>query len=297
MIELIESTLRLSTPLLFAALGGLMCERVGVATICLEGVMLIAAWTAATVNFTEHSCFLAIVAGVAAGALAMGAHAFLTVTAKADAIISGVAINLIAGGLTPLFSKALFTSPTNTPSIPLEERLFEVPIPFLSHAISPLLIVAFLIPFALHFIFYRTGWGLRLLAAGDGPRALTTAGVSVVKTRWTSMLIGGAIVSLGGIYLAIAHAGQFTRGMTAGRGFIALTAVIFGKWKPIPTFIACLLFGFADAVQIQLQGTTIFGHEFPIQLVQALPYVVTLVVLAGFIGKARPPLAIVDGNC
>lgn len=290
MIELLESTLRLSTPLLFAALGGLLCERAGIATICLEGVMLMAAWTAATVNVATHSSMLAVLAGVGAGALAMAVHSFLTVTAKADPIISGVAVNLLASGITPLFSKALYTSPTNTPSIPLDERLFEIP--FLGRQFSPLLVLAFIAPAALHFLLYRTGWGLRVLASGDGPGAVTTAGVSLPKVRWQAMLLGGAIAALGGIYLSIAHAGQFTRGMTAGRGFIALTAVIFGKWKPVPTMIACLVFGFADALQIQLQGTTFLGHEFPIQLVQSLPYLVTLVVLAGFIGKSRPPLAI-----
>lgn len=292
MIELLESTLRLSTPLLFAALGGVLCERAGIATICLEGVLLIAAWASATVNFTSHSASLGILAGLGAGALLMAVHAFLTVTAKADAIISGVAVNLLAGGLTPVFCKAMFSSPTNSPSIPLEERLPEIAVPFLAHAISPLLLVAFVSPFLLHFLLYRTGWGMRVLAAGDGPDALTTAGVSVKRVRWSAMILGGLVCSLSGVYLAMAHAGQFTRGMSAGRGFIALAAVIFGKWKPIPTFVACLLFGFADALQIQLQGTIVFGQEFPIQFVQALPYVVTLVVLAGFVGKAKPPLAI-----
>lgn len=299
-MELIASTLRLATPLLFAGMGGLLCERSGISTICLEGVMLCGAWAAATVTFFTHNPWLGIAAGILAGMLSMGLHAFLSITTRADHIISGVAVNVLAAGLTPLLDKTYFGSPTNTAAIPLAERLHPVAlgplasIPGIGFLFDqPLLIyVALVLPFFLAFFLYRTGWGLRLLAAGDGPEALRTAGVSPERVRWLALLAGGAVTSLGGAYLSISHASQFTRDMTSGRGYIALTALIFGKWRPIPTCLACLFFGFFDAVQIRLQSNTLFGAQVPVQFVQALPYLVALVVLAGFIGQSRPPLAI-----
>ena len=212
----------------------------------------------------------------------MSVHSFLTVKAKADQIVSGVAVNLLAAGLTPILTKILFKSPTNTFSIPMDQRCNSLLLIFL----------AFVIPFVIHFIAYKTGFGLRLLAAGDGPEALQTAGVSPQKVRYWAMALGGAVVSFGGTYLSTAHASQFTRDMSAGRGFIALAALIFGKWKPIPAFLTCLFFGFTDALQIQLQSNPIFESKIPVQALQILPYVITLLVLVGFIGSARPPLAI-----
>jgi len=291
-IELLASTLRLSTPLLFAALGGLLCERSGIATICLEGVMLVSAFTAATVDAYTHDPALSLVVGMMAGALTMALHAFLSITTRADQIVSGVAVNLFAAGITPILTKAFFGSPTNTQSLEVADRfqpwdfgnaLFNQP---------TLVYLALALPFFLHFTLYRTRFGLRLLAAGDGPESLLTAGVSFRKVRWKALLLGGAIASLGGTYLSIAHASQFTRDMTAGRGYIALTALIFGKWRPIPTLFACLFFGLADASQIQLQSMEWNGGTVPVQAIQALPYVVTLLVLVGFVGKSQPPLAI-----
>lgn len=233
MIELLASTIRLSTPLIFAAMGGFFCERSGIATICLEGVLLTSAWAAATVTYFSHNPYLGVLAAVFVGILTMSLHSFLTVKAKADQIISGVAVNLLAAGITPILTKLLFSSPTNTQAIPLAERLN-----------SPVLIcLAFGIPFLIHFITYRTGWGLRLLACGDGPEALKTAGISPRAFRYGALALGGAIVSFGGAYLSIGHASQFTRDMTAGRGFIALTALIFGKWRPLPAFFTCLFLG------------------------------------------------------
>ncbi len=300
MIELLASSLRLSTPLLFAAMGGILCERAGIATICLEGVMLVGAWAAATTTFYTSDPILGLLAGMIAGTLTMGLHALLSVTSKADAIVSGVAVNMLAAGVTPLLNKALFQSPTNTPSLPLAERFHAVSIPGLSSLPvvgqlfdQPWLIyLALSLPFAIHYFFYQTGRGLRVLASGDNPEALRTAGISPASVRWKALLWGGALTSLGGVYLAVAHASQFTRDMTSGRGFIALTAVIFGKWKPLPTLAACLFFGFFDALQIRLQSAQVAGYEFPVQLVQSLPYLVALVVLAGFIGRATPPLSI-----
>jgi len=301
MTEILASALRLSTPLLFAGAGGLICERAGIATICLEGVMLTAAWTAAVVNLATLNPWYALLAGIAVGSVTMLLHAFLSITAKADQIVSGVAINIFAAGLTPFLTKIFFDGPTNTPAIAMEDRFHSVAIPYLSDLPGigklffdqyPLVYLALTIPFLLHYVLYYTSYGLRVLAAGDGPEALRTSGVSPSAVRYLALWIGGAIASMGGVYLSISHASQFTRDMTAGRGYIALTALIFGKWRPIPTFFACLFFGLADALQIQLQSTTIFGISFPVQAIQAMPYLITLIVLVGVVGKARPPLSI-----
>lgn len=254
--------------------------------------MLTSSFAAAAVDYYTHAPYFSLFCGLVVGMLTMGMHAFLTIQAKADAIVSAVAVNIFAAGLTPVLSKALFGSATNTPSIPLEARIRDwhfLPEPFDQ---SPLIYVALAIPFALHFLLYRTGWGLRILGVGDGPAAVETSGVSVKRTRYLALLLGGAIASLGGTYLSISHASQFTRDMTAGRGYIALAAVIFGKWRPLPTFFACLFFGLADALQIRLQNLSFFGVEMPVQFIQAFPYLVTLLVLVGFMGKSRPPLAI-----
>lgn len=301
MIELLASTLRLATPLIFAAMGGFFCERAGVATICLEGVMLSGAWAAATTTYFTQDPYIGIAAGMLAGVLTMWLHALLSVQCKADAIVSGVAVNMFAAGLTPLLNKVFFGGTANTPSLSLENRLSSIEVPYLADIPvlgqllfdQPLLIyVAIVTPFLVYYVTYRTSFGLRILAAGDGPKALETAGISPASIRWRAFAVGGALASLGGVYLSISHASQFTRDMTAGRGYIALAALIFGKWKPLPTLLACLFFGFFDALQIRLQSSEIGGVEIPVQFIQMLPYVAALVLLAGFIGRARPPLAI-----
>lgn len=304
MDELLASSLRLSTPLLFAAMGGLLCERSGIATICLEGVMLMSAFVAAVVNYYSHSPWLALLAGMAVGAITMTLHAFLSITARANQIVSGVAVNLLVAGITPIACKMIFGSATNSASIPLVDRfsVWAIPglssIPILGRVLfqhRPLIYVALLLPFAVHYFLYRTAWGLRLLASGDGPEALATSGVSPKRVRYGALFLGGALCAMGGVYLSISHASEFTRDMTAGRGFIALTAIILGKWKPIPAFLGCLFFGLADAVQIQLQSVVFFGSQVPVQFIQAFPYVVTLLVLVGFVGRAKPPLSIGQG--
>lgn len=301
MLDLLASTLRLATPLLYAAIGGLLCERSGIATICLEGCLLGGAWAGAAVTFWTHSAWLGLFAGALGGTFFIGLHAFLCITSRSDQIVSGVAVNILAAGLTPMLNKLCFGSATNSPSIPLSERFQAWSVPLLHKIpgigpvlfeLTPVTYLALLLPFAMHWALYRSRWGQHLLAAGDGPEALRTAGISPERVRYLGLLIGGILASFGGVYLSCCHSSQFTRDMSAGRGFIALTALIFGKWKPIPTFFACLLFGLADAAQIQLQGSTLFGFSCPVQLIQAIPYLATLVVLVGFIGRARPPLAI-----
>ena len=197
MLELLESSLRLATPLILAGMGGVICERSGIATICLEGVMIVGAWVAAVVNYSTNDPWLALAAGFVSGAVAMSLHAFLSVTARADQIVSGVAVNILAAGITPVLTKAFYGSPTNTPAIPLEHRFHEIPIPLLSKIpfLGPLLFhqkiliyFALLLPFLVHWFLFRTGLGLRVLASGDGPDALRTAGVSPSKVRYVSLM-------------------------------------------------------------------------------------------------------------
>ncbi len=301
MFELLESCLRLSTPLLFAAIGGFFCERSGVATICLEGVMLTSAWSAAVVTYYTQNPWLGTLAGLLTGGFTMSLHALLVIFARADQIVSGVAVNLLAAGVTPFLNKIFFSSPTNSPAIAIEHRFHAISIPILSEiplvgriffSQLPLVYLALILPFAAHFIAYKTKWGLRLLAAGDAPEALQSLGGDVKRTRFIFLFIGGLLCSLGGTFLSISHSSQFTRDMTAGRGFIALAALIFGKWRPLPTLFACLFFGFADSLQIRLQSAEWLTGNFPVQFIQATPYLITLLVLVGFMGKSRPPLSI-----
>lgn len=300
MIELLTSSLRLATPLLFAAMGGLICERAGIATICLEGAMLAGAWTAAAYALWSGDPWTALVVGGLSGALILSLHAWLTLHAKADAIVSGVAVNLIAAGATPLLCKIFYSSPTNTPQLDIHARLGPLNLPLLSSIpyLGPLfserllVYLALILPWALHAFFWRTRPGLWIYAAGDGPEALETAGVRVRRVRWAALVTGGALAAIGGAFLSISHASQFTRDMTSGRGYIALAALIFGRWRPIPTLYACLFFGLADALQIQLQSADLFGVQVPVQVLQAFPYVLTLIVLVGAAGRAVPPRAI-----
>lgn len=305
MDELIASSLRMATPLLFAAMGGVLAERAGIATICLEGALILAAWVAAVLNFHTSNPWIGAIGALAAGAFALGLHSLLVQSGKTGAIVSGVAVNFFCAGLPPVLNKAIYGSPTNTPSIPMDVRFsnWTIPylsdIPFLGRALfdhKPLVYLALLLPFGIHYFLHKTGPGLRLWAAGDGAEALRAAGRSVVRVRWWALLLGGAVCSLGGTFLSISHASQFTRDMTAGRGFIALAAVIFGKWKPLPAAAACLLFGLVDSLQIRLQSSELLGGNFPVQFVQVFPYVVTLVVLLGWVGGAKPPKAIVEEN-
>lgn len=302
MLELFASTLRMAVPLLFAGLGGLLCERSGVATICLEGALLSGAWTAAVVTLATGNPWIGALAAMAAGALTLSLHAALTQKAKADAIVSGVAVNLFVAGLTPILNKVLYQSPTNTPSIPLAMRFHPLDIPGLSKIpvvgelffrLSPLVYLALLAPFVVALLLSRTRWGLRLVAAGEGPEALFTLGVSPAAVRFGALAVGGALTALGGAFLSTAHASQFTRDMTAGRGYIALAALIFGGWRPLPTASACLLFALADAGQIRIQSAQgSLLAALPVQLVQSLPYLVTLVALIFWGKRARPPAAI-----
>lgn len=293
---LVFSTIRLTTPLLLAALGGLFSERAGVINIALEGLMLSGAFTAAAVTATTGSVFLGVLTGVLAGVALAAIHAAACIQFKADQVVSGTAINILMLGLPQLLSGAFFLSTGSTPQIPKENLLPTLNTFFGTQAldISLASIAAFaLVPIS-WYVLFRTPFGLRLRAVGENPAAADAAGVGVNGMRYTAVLISGALAALGGAYLSIGQSSLFTRNMTAGRGFIALAALIFGKWKPVPTMLACLLFGFTEALTNQIQGVFKLpsGEDIPVQFIQIIPYVLTIIVLAGFIGHSRAPKAL-----
>ncbi len=280
-LSLIFSSIRLTTPLLLSALGGLYSERAGVINIALEGLMLAGAFTAAAITHYAGNPWVGLLAGVAAGVAVAAIYAVVCIRFKADQVVSGTAINILMVGVPAMLSGAFFLSSGSTPQIPKENLI----------PVTPVVIAFLLVPFT-WYVLYRTPFGLRLRAVGENPGAADAAGVSVTRLRYSAVLLSGALAGIGGAYLSIGQSSLFTRNMTSGRGFIALAALIFGKWRPVQTMLACLLFGFTEAVAIQLQGVPIGGEEIPNQFIQIIPYVLTIVVLAGFIGHSRAPRAL-----
>jgi simple sugar transport system permease protein len=296
-LSLLASVVRLSTPLVLAALGGVYSERGGVINIALEGIMLAGAFTAAAVTARTASPWLGLACAAAAGLVVAAIHAVASIHFKADQVVVGMAINILFLGVPALASGAMFESTGSTPQLPREQTLpdWNIPIvdsiPVLSQLLSghkPIVYMAILLVPISWYVLYRTSFGLRLRAAGENPEAADTAGVSVERIRYAGVLLSGMLASIGGAYLSIGQNSLFTRNMTAGRGFIALAALIFGKWHPVGAALACLLFGLAEAISIRMQGVV----SIPVQFIQLVPYVLTLVVLAGFIGRAIPPKAI-----
>jgi ABC-type uncharacterized transport system permease subunit len=300
-IALIWSTVRLSTPLILAALGGLFSERSGIINIALEGKMLAGAFTAAAVTYAADSKlhlgaaspWVGLLAGMSAGILIAAIYAIVCIRYKADQVVSGTAINILMIGVPGFLSGAFFLSSGSTPQIPKEQLIPWAPI-----------IIAFAMVPITWYVLYRTPFGLRLRSVGENPEAADAAGVSVSRIRYSGVLLAGALAGIGGAYLSIGQSSLFTRNMTSGRGFIALAALIFGKWRPVQTLLACLLFGFTEAISIQMQGAIklpVFfatllrqapGDDIPIQFIQMVPYLLTIIVLAGFIGSSRPPRAL-----
>jgi simple sugar transport system permease protein len=286
---LLDSTIRLATPLVLAALAGLFCERSGVTDIGLEGKMLGAAFAAAAMAQTTGSAWAGLVAGIAFGwGLAM-VHGFASITHKGDQVVSGMALNVIAAGLGPTLADAWFHQAGRitveggarfTPiELPMAEAVRAVPIlgPIYAEIVSGHNVLVYLAALAVPivaWVVYRTRFGLRLRAVGENPAAVDTAGISVEGMRYRALMVTGALCGIAGAYLSIAQNAGYIRDMTAGRGYLALAALIFGKWRPVPTLLACLLFAFTD------------------QLIQALPYLLTIFLLAGFVGRAVAPKAI-----
>ena len=293
-LSLIASTIRLGTPLVLAALGGLFSERSGVINIALEGKMLAGAFTAAAVTYAADtklgmgnaSPWIGLLAGLLAGLFIAVIYAVSCIKFKADQVVSGAAINILMIGIPGFLSGAFFLSSGSTPQIPKDHLLPQSPLVI---AIAILVLVA-----VTWYVLYKTPFGLRLRSVGEKPEAADAAGVSVSRLRYSGVLLAGILAGLGGAYLSIGQSSLFTRNMTAGRGFIALAALIFGKWRPVQTLLACLLFGFTEAVSIQMQGVFKLpsGEDIPVQFIQMVPYVLTIVVLAGFIGSSRPPRAL-----
>jgi simple sugar transport system permease protein len=282
-IALFWSTIRLSTPLILAALGGMFSERSGVINIALEGMMLAGAFTAAAVTYATGSPWIGLLGGMGAGLMIAAIHAIACVRFRADQVVTGTAINILMIGVPGFLSGAFFLSSGSTPQIPKEQL-----IPW-----SPILIAFLLVPIT-WYVLYKTPFGLRLRSVGENPEAADAAGVRVARMRYAGVLLSGVLAGIGGAYLSIGQSSLFTRNMTSGRGFIALAALIFGKWRPVQTMLACLLFGFTEAVTIQMQGVVKLpsGDEIPVQFIHMVPYVLTIIVLAGFIGTSRPPRAL-----
>ena len=302
-LSLLFSTLRLATPLVLAALGGLHSERSGVINIALEGLLLAGAFTAASVTYYAHSPWVGLGAAIVAGALVAAILAVACIRFKADQVVTGTGINILFLGLPAVLSGALFLSSGSTPQIPKEQLLPELSglLPFLPSwrifsDVSVITVLALIVVFLTRYVLYRTPFGLRLRAVGENPEAADAAGVNVTRLRYTGVILSGVLAGIGGAYLSIGQSSLFTRNMAAGRGFIALAALIFGKWRPVQTMLACLLFGFADALTIQMQGVVKLpwnpSEDIPVQFIQMIPYIVTIVVLAGFIGQSRAPKAL-----
>jgi general nucleoside transport system permease protein len=277
-LGLLFSSVRLATPLVLAALGGMFSERSGVINIALEGLMLAGAFTAASVTWYAGSPWVGLASAILAGAAVALIHAVACIRYRADQVVSGTAINILLTGVPALLSGAFFLSTGSTPQVPKEHLI----------PLTPIVIAFLLVPLS-WYVLYQTPFGLRLRAVGENPEAADAAGVSVKRMRYTAVMLSGALAGIGGAYLSIGQSSLFTRNMSAGRGFIALAALIFGKWRPVQTTLACLLFGFTEAISIQLQGVPFGGEEIPTQFVQIIPYVLTIVVLAGFIGQSRAP--------
>ena len=290
-LSILSATLRMATPLVFCAMAGVFSERSGTIDIGLEGKMLASAFAAACFAAVTGSAWVALFGAVVVGVSMALLHGVACITYRGNQVVSGVAINIIAAGLTIVWGNAWFQRGGQTPALEGDARLLSL---FFPRAGDNILVYVALLSVPLTWwIVARTRFGLRLRAVGEMPLAVDTAGISVPWLRYRAVLLCGLLTGLAGAYIAVAQNAGFSRDMTAGQGFIALAAVIFGKWRPFPALGACLIFGLLDAVAIRLQGVRMPGiGEVPVQLIQALPYLLTVFLLAGFIGRAVAPKAI-----
>jgi simple sugar transport system permease protein len=308
LIQIVDATVRVSVPLLLAALAGLYSERSGIFDIGLEGKMLTGAFAAGAAAYLSGSAWVGLSAAIIVSIAMSLVHGVASITYRGNQIVSGVAINFIASGSTVILGQAWFQQGGRTPSVsgaarfgdirfPGADAIRPIPVigPIYSNVISGHSIIVYfaflMVPFT-WWVLFRTRFGLRLRAVGENPAAVDTAGISVAWLRYRAVICTGVLTGVAGAYLSIAQQAGFVKEMSAGRGFIALAALIFAKWKPVPVMFACLLFGFLDAISIRWQGIALPGiGKLPVQLMQALPYILTCVLLAGFIGKAIPPRA------
>ena len=307
LVQVLESTMRLATPLLFACRAGLISERAGVFDIGLEGKMLVAAFMAASIAYVSGNVWIGVAAAVGVSVAMSLMHGLASITFRGNQLISGVAINFLAAGITVVIAQNWFRQGGRTPSLSGDARMSRIDLPFaealrdvpvfgpIYHGIlsghALLVYVALLCVPLTWFMLFRTRFGLRLRAVGENPAAVDTAGVSVVGVRYGAVAICGVLCGLAGAYLSTGLSAGFVKDMTAGRGFIALAAMIFAKWRPWHALGAVWLFGLLEAVANRFQNIEILGLAVPVQAMQALPYILTVVILAGFVGKAIPPRA------
>ena len=307
-LQILDSSVRLAVPLLLACLAGLYSERAGIFDIGLEGKMLAAAFMAAAIAYTSGSAWVGLLAGIGASLVLSAVHGLASITFRGNQLISGVAINFLAAGLTVVIAQSWFAQGGRTPTLQGDARFEPITLPFaeslqsvpvigpiyyeLISGHSVLVYIAFLLVPLTWWVLYRTRFGLRLRAVGENPASVDTAGISVVQLRYIAVIICGVLCGLAGAYLSTALQAGFTKDMSAGRGFIALAALIFAKWRPWHALYATLLFGFLQALALRpdlLENT--LGFKVNGQLLDALPYILTVVILAGFVGKAIPPRA------
>jgi simple sugar transport system permease protein len=297
-IAFLVQTLRISMPYLFAASGGVLCERAGIIALTLEGWMLTGAFCAALGSYYSGSPWVGLLAGIGGGLLAAALHAVACIRYRADQVVVGIATNLLAVGMTRFFLRLAFDSSSNSPRIPGFEWFMAGASGshsagraslgvVLSSLANPMVALGLAALFSVSWLLSTTAFGLRIRAVGEKPEAAASVGIPVARVRWLAVLVGGALASLGGVYLTLDQH-QFTDSMTAGRGFIALAAVIFGNWRPKRVAAACLLFAAAETLQIQLQGLQLI----PSQFVEMIPYALTIIALAGVVGRAMPPAAL-----
>ena len=304
--ETLSSTIRMSVPLIFACLAGLWSERSGIVDIGLEGKMLAAAFSAAAAGFYFQSPWIAVLFAIAVSILFSLIHGYASINQRGNQVVSGVAINMLAAGLAVVLGNEWFKEGGRTPPLSAEAKfpVFHMPgfdaiqsIPGIGPYLnilsghSVLVYLAFILVPVTAWALAKTRFGLRLRAVGENPHAVDTAGISVALLRYQAVIIAGVLCGLAGTYLSVALQGSFVRDMSAGRGFMALAALIFAGWRAWPALWACLLFGYLQAVGLRMQGFKIAGVEIPVQFINMLPYVMTVVLLAGFIGKSIPPKA------
>ncbi len=305
----LDATLRVATPLILCAMAGIFSERSGIIDISLEGKLLMGAFVAATVASLTGSVWLGVICAIASCVILALIHGFACITHRGNQVVSGLAINMLASGLTVTVGIALFRQGGQTPPLGNTERFRPVELWFVdafdnipvlgavyrelisNHNI--LVYLALVMVPATALLLYKTRFGLRLRAVGEVPEAVDSAGVSVTWLRYRAVILTGLFCGLAGAYLSTAQGAGFVREMSAGKGYIALAAVIFGNWRPVPVLLACLLFGFLEAASARLQGVEIpLIGEAPTQLMLALPYIMTVLLLAGFVGRSSPPSAI-----
>ena len=306
--NIVVSTIRNAPVLMFAALAGLFAERSGVVDIGLEGKILASAFVSAAVGYTTQNPWLGIAAGIAVSVALAMVQAFVSITQKGNQLVAGIAINIAMSGLTFVVAQYIFQQGGRTPDLgaarlsnvvlPGSEALAGVPVlgwiwNSLIGGHSPLVYLAFLLLPVVHWVVYHSRFGLRLRACGENPHAADAAGVSVERTRYMAMLVAGVLCSFSGAYLSIVQSGFFLRDMSAGAGYLALTALVFGNWRPVHTVLGCMMFGFFAAVQIQIEGVDLpVVGRIPGSLIQMIPYIVTVVVLAGLMAKSVAPKAL-----